>query len=487
MTTCATKSEDPVTGKTFAIPVVVDLDGTLIASDTLVEGAILLLKRDPLSAASILGWLAQGKALLKARIADEVTLDVTHLPYRTHVLDYLQTARAQGRRIVLATAADSKVAKQVADFLGLFDEVLASDGVLNLAGEHKRQRLVAEFGEKGFDYVGNALSDVAVWRSARTAVVVEGSSELYRRVAKVTQIGQLIKGRKADPVDYVRALRLHHWPKNLLLFTPLVAAHQITDVALLVKVLLAFLAFSLCASGVYLLNDMTDLEADRHHPRKRYRPIPSGRVSLNLILVGLPTLLAASLGLSLMLSWGFAVVVGSYLVMNLAYSFYLKTVPILDVLILAGLYTLRVIAGSVATGVLLSSWLLAFAMFLFLSLALVKRYTELMTMRAMEGARALARGYQLDDAELLAAFGTGAGYMSVLVLALYIGSGTSYALYARTQVLWALCVLLLYWISHVWLMAHRRRMDDDPLVFALRDTASRIVVVMMALVLLVAV
>ena len=481
------KSEVPVPEKTAAIPVVVSMDGTLIATDTLVEGAFLLLKRDPLSAARILGWLAQGKARLKARIAEEVTLDVAHLPYRSHVLEYLQTARAQGRRLVLATAADARVAKQVGDFLGLFDAVLASDGVLNLAGEQKRRRLVAEFGEKGFDYVGNALPDVAVWRSARTAVVVGGSSGLCRRVAKVTQVGQVIEGRGADPADYVRALRLHHWPKNLLLFAPLVAAHQITDVALLVQTLLALLAFSLCASGVYLLNDLMDLEADRHHPRKRDRPIPSGRVSLNLVLGVLPTLLAASLGLSLMLPWGFVAVVGSYLALNLAYSVYLKTVPILDVLILAGLYILRIIAGSVATEVWLSPWLLGFAMFLFLSLALVKRYAELMTMRAVEGARAKARGYQLDDAELLAALGSGAGYIAVLVLALYIQSETSHVLYARPQALWALCVLLVYWISHVWLIAHRSLMDDDPLVFALRDPASRVVMVLMALVLFIAV
>jgi 4-hydroxybenzoate polyprenyltransferase len=412
---------------------------------------------------------------------------VAHLPYRPHVLEYLQTARAQGRRIVLATAADARVAKQVADFLGLFDAVLASDGTVNLAGEQKRRRLVAEFGEQGYDYVSNALPDLAVWRSARTAVVVGGSSGQCRRLARVTQLGQVIEAREADPVDYVRALRLHHWPKNLLLFTPLVAAQQVTDVALLVRAFLAFLAFSLCASAMYLLNDLMDLEADRHHPRKRDRPIPSGRVSLNLVLAGLPALLAASLGLSLMLPWGFVAVIGSYLALNLAYSVYLKTVPILDVLILAGLYTLRIIAGAVATGVWLSPWLLDFAMFLFLSLALVKRYAELMTMRAVEGIRARARGYQLDDAELLAALGGGAGYISVLVLALYIESGTSYALYERPQALWALCVLLLYWISHVWLMAHRRRMDDDPLVFALRDPASRVVMVLMALVLLVAV
>ena len=470
-----------------AVPVVVDMDGTLIATDVLLEGAVLLLKRNLLNAVRMLGWLVRGKAWLKARVAEEATQDVAHLPYRPQVLEYLQAARVRGRRIVLATAADTRVAHQVAARLGLFDAVLASDGTLNLAGEQKRRRLVTEFGEKGFDYVGNAAPDLTVWRSARSAVVVGGSAALRRRVAELTELGQVIEGNEASLIDYLKALRVHHWLKNLLLFTPLVASHQINEPASLAHAVLAFFAFSLCASGVYLLNDLMDLEADRHHPHKRERPIPSGRVSLGMLLVGLPVLLATGLGLSLMLSWRFVAVMGGYLVLNLAYSLRIKAVPILDVLVLAGLYTLRIIAGSVATAVSLSAWLLAFSMFLFLSLALVKRYAELMAMRAVDGARARARGYQLDDAELLASLGGGAGYLAVLVLALYIDTDASHALYDRPQALWAVCVLLLYWISYLWLMAHRKRMDDDPLVFAVRDPVSRVLMALMALAVLIAV
>jgi 4-hydroxybenzoate polyprenyltransferase len=480
-------TEQAPTNKITAVPLVVDMDGTLIASDALVEGAMLLLKRNPLNAVRMLGWLAQGKARLKARIADEATLDVAHLPYRAQVVEFLRAAQAQGRRVVLATAADARVAHQVAAQLGLFDAVLASDGTLNLAGEQKRSRLVAEFGEKGFDYMGNAPPDIAVWRSARSAIVVGGGTSLRQRVAEVTEVTQVLDGQAATLADYAGAMRLHHWLKNLLLFAPLVAAHQVTDGALLAQAALAFLAFSLCASGVYLLNDLMDLAADRRHPRKRERPIPSGRVSLSLALVGLAVLLGASLGLSLLLPWSFVAVVGVYLVLNLGYSLRLKAVPILDVLILAGLYTLRIIAGSVATAVWPSTWLLAFAMFLFLSLALVKRYAELVAMRAVDGAQARARGYLLDDAELLSSLGGGAGYLSVLVLALYIDSATGRALYDRPQALWAVCVLLLYWISYLWLMAHRKRMDDDPLVFAMRDPVSRALVALMALALFIAV
>jgi 4-hydroxybenzoate polyprenyltransferase/phosphoserine phosphatase len=476
-----------VTDPGEAVPVVVDMDGTLIATDVLLEGGVQLLKRNPLNAVRMLGWLAQGKARLKARVAEETALDVAHLPYRPQVLEYLQAARAQGRRIVLATAADSGVARQVAERLGLFDHVLASDGTHNLAGERKRRRLVAEFGEKGFDYVGNAHPDLGVWRSARAAVVVGGGAALRRRVARVTEIGQYLEGTQARLSDYLKALRLHHWLKNLLLFTPLVAAHHLADVAAIGHAVLAFFAFSLCASGVYLLNDLMDLAADRHHPHKRERPIPSGRVPVSGVLVGIPVLLAAGLGLALLLPVGFLAVIGGYLGLNVAYSLRLKAVPILDVLILAGLYTLRIIAGSVATAVWLSTWLLAFSMFLFLSLAMVKRYAELMAMRAVDGARARARGYRLDDAELLASLGGGAGYLAVLVLALYIDSDASHALYDRPQALWAVCVLLLYWISYLWLMAHRKQMDDDPLVFAVRNPVSRVLIALMALAALIAV
>lgn len=470
-----------MTDRPATIPLVVDMDGTLIATDVLLEGAVQLIKRNPLNAFRMLRWLAQGKARLKARVAEATDLDVSQLPYRSQVLEYLQSARSQGRPVVLATAADASVARRVAERLGLFDFVFASDGEHNLAGERKRQRLVAEFGETGFDYVGNARPDLAVWRSAHAAVVVGGGPGLHRQIAGVTQIAQHLEGTRTRLADFLAALRLHHWPKNLLLFVPLVTAHHFTEAAAIGHAVLAFFAFSLSASGVYLLNDLMDLEADRRHPHKRERPIPSGKVSIKSVLVGIPVLLAFGVGLSLPLPPAFLAVIAIYLGLNLAYSLKLKAVPVLDVLVLAGLYTLRIVAGSIATAVGLSPWLLTFSVFLFLSLALAKRYAELMIMRAIEGARARARGYRLDDAELLASLGGSAGYIAVLVLARYIESDASHSLYDRPYVLWAVCVLLLYWISYLWLMAHRKRMEDDPLVFAVRDRVSRVLVVVMAL------
>jgi 4-hydroxybenzoate polyprenyltransferase len=462
-----------------APPVAVDLDGTLVRTDLLVESVTLLVKRQPLRALQMPVWLLGGRAYFKAELARHVTPDVTQLPYRRDVLEYLQAERASGRRLVLATASDEKVARLVADRLGLFDAVLASDGEVNLSGEPKRARLVAELGEKGFDYVGNSPRDLTVWRSARRALPVGRMARRRARIARIAEVERVFDDG-AGPLEYVRALRLHHWLKNLLVFTPIVAAQRLADLALLLPAALAFLAFGLCASSVYLLNDLLDLEADRHHPRKRERPLARGGVSLPVVLGMIPALLAAALAVGLALPWDFLAALGAYLGLNVAYSLRLKSVAVLDVLVLAGLYTLRILAGGAAVGVLPSARLLAFSMFLFLSLALVKRYAELMAMRSLEGARARARGYQLDDAELLAALGGGAGYLAVLVLALYIESAASHVSYTRPQLLWVLCVLLLYWVSHLWLMAHRRRMHDDPLVFAVRDPVSRVLLALMA-------
>ena len=461
-------------------PLVVDLDGTLVRTDLLAESAVLALKRNPFSAFEMLVWLRRGRAYLKARIAERATLDSTELPYRRAVLEYLQAQRAEGRQLVLATAADEKIARQIADQLGLFDAVFASDGRVNLSGEQKRLRLVSAFGDKGFDYVGNSLRDLPVWSSARQAVLVGPTAHLRRRAAGVAEVERVLDDDPATPLDYLRELRLHHWIKNLLVFAPLVAAHRLTDATFLAQAAIAFLAFGLCASSVYLLNDLMDLEADRHHPRKRARPLAAGRVPVTLAPALILALLAAAVAVSLALPKAVLGTLGAYLVLNIAYSLWLKSVPILDVLVLAGLYTLRIIAGSAAISIWPSTWLLAFSMFLFLSLALVKRYAELMAMRAVEGAKAKARGYRLDDAELLASLGGGAGYLAVLVLALYIDGAAAHALYSRPQLFWVLCVLLLYWISHLWLMAHRRGMHDDPLVFAVRDLTSQVLLGLMA-------
>ena len=463
-------------------PLVVDLDGTLVKTDLLVEGVCRLLRQEPLTLLALPFWLLKGRAHLKREIARRVQLDPALLPYRNALVGYLREEHDKGRLLVLATASDEQFARQVADHLNLFGLVLASDGSTNLSGERKRARLVAQFGEKGFDYAGNESRDLAVWSSARKAIVVNPSPRLLRAVATVAEAESAFRDRPVSLSEYFGALRPQQWMKNLLVFVPVFAAHRFIELDLLARTLIAFAAFSCCASSGYLINDLCDLPADRHHPKKRFRPFASGRLPLIYglamapLLVVLGGLLAGMLGA---VSLGILLL---YFVLTMAYSLFLKRVVLLDILLLASLYTLRIVAGGAAVEIWPSQWLLAFSMFLFVSLGFVKRYEELVIMRKVEGDHAKARSYELSDAELLAAKGTASGYAAVLVLALYITSGAVKALYSRHQLMWLLCPLLLYWIGYLWLVAHRGAMHHDPLVFALRNRTSRILVLLMLIV-----
>ena len=466
-------------------PLVVDLDGTLIKTDSLAESFFSLMRQNPLYVFLLPLWLLRGKAFLKRQISQRAILDVSLLPYRRELLDHLKIQRAQGRQLVLATGTDERIARQVADYLQIFDRILASNGTINLSGQSKRNCLIAEFGEKHFDYAGNSRRDLAVWSSARKAILVDPTGSLFRTTAGVTEIEQVFRSPKRQLRLYLQALRLHQWLKNLLVFVPLMMTHRFFEFDLLGKTFLAFLAFGLCASSVYLVNDLLDLPSDRHHPRKRHRPFATGELSPFWGLGLSPLLLGLSLFVSLLLPLSFLGTLAIYYVLNLSYSFYLKRIVLLDVIVLAGLYTLRVMAGSAAISIWPSSWLLAFSTFIFLSLALVKRYAELVIMEAESGV-VQVRGYQIVDKELLASLGSGSGYVAVLVLAIYISSGAAEIHYTRHYLVWLLCPLLLYWISYIWLMAHRGTMHDDPLVFTIRDRVSRVVLLLSAVVLLLA-
>ena len=466
-------------------PLVVDLDGTLVQTDLLVESFLALIKRNPLYLFAALFWFLRGKAYLKRQISRRVNLDVTVLPYHQELLDYLREQRVHRRRILLATGTDEQIARQVADHLGLFDEVLGSDGTTNLSGRRKRDRLVKEFGEKKFDYAGNGRGDIPLWSSARKAILVDVSGNLMGAVTRTVEVERVFWARKKGVKPYVEALRLHQWLKNLLVFVPLVMAHRFVEPDLIAKNLIAFVAFGLCASSVYLSNDLIDLSADRHHPRKMKRPFAAGDLSPLFGLLASPWLLGFSLLLGLLLSSDFLWMLVTYYLLNLAYSFYFKQVALLDVILLAGLYTMRIMAGSASVDIWPSSWLLAFSTFIFLSLALVKRYAELVIIHAETG-KVPVRGYQIIDKELLASLGSGSGYVAVLVLAIYISSGKAEILYTRHHFIWLLCPLLLYWISYVWLIAHRGAMLDDPLVFALKDRVSQITLLLAGVVFLLA-
>lgn len=455
-------------------PLAVDLDGTLVLSDTLHESLIALLRRNPLWLFALPLWLLGGKARFKREIATRVTLAADTLPYNEPVLDWLRRQRGS-REIVLCTAADAHVADAVAHHTDLFDAVIASDGQHNLSGKTKADALVARYGERGFDYAGNDGVDLAVWSRARRAIVVNASPATENAARKIADVTDVMPRKPVRLWTWARALRLHQWAKNLLVFVPLVSAHMVMDPTSIERALLAFLAFGMCASSVYLLNDLVDLPSDRAHPRKRHRPFAAGELSPLTGLVLAPVLLAIAFVIALWLPERFLLVLAGYYLLTFAYSFRLKRIEMLDVIVLAALYTARIIAGAAAIAVPLSFWLLAFSMFLFLSLALIKRFTELAVMRDSGLDSMAGRGYRVDDLSLLGTLGVSSGYLSVLVLALYINSRDSEALYHHPKMLWLLCPLLLYWISRSWSLTYRGRMHDDPLLFALKDPASLVV------------
>lgn len=460
------------TARSSTPPLCVDLDGTLIATDVLWESIARLLKTRPLLLLLLPLWLLRGRAHLKAELARRVSIDPRTLPYRDDVVEFVRRERRAGRHVVLATATDARVARVIAEHLGIFAEVVASDGRTNLSGRAKRDALERRFGAGQFDYLGDRRADLTVRRGARAALTVTRDRTIRRRLEPDVPVAHQFvpgpSGLRALPA----ALRVHQWLKNLLVFAPVVLAHDLGDPLRAGRAALAFLAFSLLASGTYLLNDLLDLDADRAHPRKRRRPLAAGTLPIPAALVLVPLLVLAAGALAVPLGARFSVALGGYLALTTAYSFALKRVPVLDVLVLALLYTVRVLAGGVAVGVIVSPWLLALSLFLFQSLAVLKRHAELGLLDAGGDGRVAGRGYVRNDRPWLLTVGTACGYLAVLVLALYITSQDVMAAYRRPDVLWAACVLLLFWITRLWFMAQRELIEDDPIVVTLRDRGS---------------
>lgn len=462
-------------GRGAILPLCVDLDGTLILSDLLLESLLLLIKRNPLYLLAVPFWLLRGRAVLKAEIAARVTLNPESLPYDRAFICWLETERRAGRSLWLCTASNASLAARVAAHLGIFVGVLASGREVNLAGTAKAVCLVERFGERGFDYCGNERRDIEIWKHVRGAIVVHGSARLERDAALHAEVLFLFPRRVNTLRAVIRALRPHQWAKNVLVLVPLLAAHRADEASSLVTGLLAVLAFCLCASSVYVVNDLLDLPADRGHAHKSKRPFACGDLPLLVGFALAPGLLLAASLLAIWLTPEFQVVLAAYYALTLAYSFALKGLVLIDAVTLAGLYTLRIVAGAVAVGVPLSFWLLLFSVFLFLSLAFVKRFAELDALHRQQLLRAAGRGYDVKDLPVLQSLGSAAGYLSVVVLALYINSPEIEALYRRPPVMWLLCVLMLYWISRVWMKAQRGEMHGDPVVFALKDRSSLIV------------
>jgi len=468
-----------------AIPLCVDLDGTLIRSDVLWESLLQLVRRRPLSLLRLPLWLRQGRAALKAALARRVTIDASALPYNEELLDRLKQARAAGRPIWLATASHLIPAQGVASHLGLFDRVLATHEGVNLKGKRKREALVEACGESGFDYAGDSTADLHVWPSARTAIVVEPSKALQRALEH-ERIELIAAPPSSRLRAFIRAIRVHQWVKNLLVFVPVLLAHRYDEPATILQATIAFFAFSCGASTAYVLNDLLDIEADRHHPTKRLRPFASGSLPIQAGVVMIPLLATISLGLASLLPGSFIWMLLFYISITTAYSMLLKKIAILDIVILAGLFTTRLLAGGLATSVPVSEWLLAFSMFIFLSLAAIKRYVEVRGLESQpDETRVKGRGYIGGDAPLILQMGLTSGFMAVLVLALFISSESVTQLYHRPKILWLVCPLMLYWVGRVWLLARRGHVEEEPLSFAAKDWMTWLVALCGAVILLV--
>lgn len=473
------------TGRSDAEFLCVDLDGTVLQGNLLWESLLALLGKHPWYVFLLPIWLARGKAALKREIARRAQLNASTLPLREDVVAYLREEKTRGRKLILATGSDEMLASGLADSLNLFDYVLGSDGKTNLIGENKRRRIKEELGERGFDYAGNSAADLPIWEAAQSAILVGPSPRLLHTVQKTQTVSGVFEERKWRWSSVVEALRPLHWTKNLLVFVPLVMAHQFANREKLDDALIAFASFSLCASGVYVLNDLLDLEADRLHPLKKARAFASGDLPLWIGLLLSPLLLAGGLTVAAGHSWVFFATMVVYAAATTLYSTYAKREPIVDVLLLTALYLLRILGGGVATDVPVSPWLLAFSMFFLLSQAFTKRHAELLGTPADEsGSLAPSkRNYIARDTDLVRQFGVTSGYLSVLVLALYINGREVTSLYRHPQLIWLACPLLLFWISRLWFIANRGQMHEDPVVFATRDPVSYLVGLIMLLIL----
>lgn len=461
---------DEETSNDVRVPLVVDVDGSLVSGDLLIEGLARFLVASPPRLLVLPFWLGRGRAALKRRIARAVSLPPETLVLNPAVLDEIDAAKAMGREVWLASASDEISVAPLAEAVGATG-CLASDGRTNLAGQAKAAVLVERFGEGGFDYIGNEQRDMAVWKHARRAIGVALSASLALRVRSLDEEARFLPGLGGGPRDYFRALRPHQWIKNVLVFVPLIAAHE-TQPWLYAVTAAVFVALSSCASGTYLLNDLLDLPYDRQHTSKCQRPMAAGTVSLLPMMGMSAVLVAGGLGLAFSLSLLVGLSVFGYLVVSLAYSLLIKRQVFLDVVTLALLYAVRVFVGAVMASIPLSPWFLAFFLFVFLTLAVVKRQHELRMLHNSGESNAGGRAYAADDLAAMTALAAGSGFAAVVVFALYIQSSAVHTLYSRPAFLWAICPLLLYWMGRMTLLANRGAVADDPVVFTMRDRVS---------------
>lgn len=463
------------------IPLFVDLDGTLLKTDCLLEAMLTMLRSNPLSLLSMFRWLSQGRAFFKQKLAEAVDLDITALPVNSEFLEYLKEQKDSGREIILISAAHQGVAEEVAQCYPFFSQIIGSDGVTNLKAEKKLKQIQQLTPGEKFAYAGNSDADLVVWEAADEAIVVNAESSTLKKAETLAGKRTTITTfdlPAALPSRFLKAMRPHQWLKNSLVFLPLILSHQLNQPELLWLTILGFVCFSLCASSVYLLNDMLDIEHDRHHETKSRRPFAAGTLSLRLGFVGSPILFSLSIFIAGFINSEFLSMLLGYWTVTCLYSFYLKKLYIVDAVTLSLLYTFRIIAGSAAIGITTTSWLLAFSGFLFLGLALLKRTTELRNLMADSKTTAKGRNYGTEQLNVVAILGLMSSIAAIIVFTVYINAPATTELYSSPSTLWAICPLLVFMHGRVWFKAYMGDIDEDPVLFASHDRISQVMLLL---------
>ncbi|UXR63783.1 UbiA family prenyltransferase [Bdellovibrio bacteriovorus] len=448
---------------------VVDLDESLIKTDLLYEQAFSFLKKNPFNIFRMLLWLFTGGRLgLKNNMAAVIHPTVENLPYRKEVLAYIDEQKRQHHTIVLASASPQVWVQRVANHLGIFDHAIGSKD-FNLKGLSKYHHVKDTIGTGHFKYVGDSKSDLEIWSNCGSAITVNATPKVIKKLRDQSILIKEISDKLPKSKLLLQQMRVHQWAKNTLLFLPLFAAHQLNLTSFL-NVTIGFFSFGFAASAVYILNDLIDIDADRNHHSKKNRPLASGSISIKDALLTLGGASILSLIFALHVGISFLGVIFAYWCLNFLYSFYLKKEVILDIILLSGMYTVRLFAGAAATGILLSHWLLSFSTLFFFSLACVKRFTELI--RSKNKPSIDGRGYRNIDQTAVLNLGIGTGLLSILVFLLYLRSPDVGQLYTNQDRLWLLTPVLLYWLGRLWLLTCRDEVHDDPVVFAIKDKIS---------------
>ena len=461
----------------------VDLDGTLVATDTLIESIVIFLKNNPFRIIYLLLWYIKGKVYIKKQLSQCAMPNVALLPYNKEVLDYLRKAKSSGQEIVLATAANHKIADEVSSHLAIFDGVIATNQNYNLKGKYKLDAIINYVGEQPFDYIGDSKADIPIWQEARKAIIINPSSSLLNNLSNKINVTTIKTFRRSSNVRvWIKAIRIHQWTKNILLFLPIIMAHRFFDLDMLLKNILTFISFSLIASAGYIINDILDFEADRQNPEKKQRPFAEGLLSFYSGFIGFLFLTLCGFALAIItLPILFSIILLLYLILTLTYSLFLKRKTIIDVITLSVCYNIRIIAGGAAIAVPISSWLIVFSMFFFISLAFMKRYADLITLDDIK-PNIIGRGYIKKDIPIVGSAGIASGYISLLVLTLYIYSDHVNELYKQPFLLWLVIPFILYLISRLWLKTVRGEMTSDPIIFIIKDRISYIILVMIIVV-----